>query len=839
MDISPLPVAEVLSRLRQVLREGRAAVLEAPPGAGKTTLVPLALLDEPWRGDGTILVLEPRRLAAKAAARRMAALKGETPGETVGFRVRLESAVGPRTRIEVVTEGILTRRLLDDPSLEGVAAVIFDEFHERSIQADLGLALCLEVQAALRDDLRLVVMSATLDGAAVARLMGGVAEIRCEGRMHPVAVHHLDRPATRNLEGAMATAVRQALRDEMGSLLAFLPGEREIRRVQALLEEGDLPEGVRIAPLYGALSPAEQDAAIRPAADGVRKVVLATDIAETSLTIEGVRVVIDGGLRRAPRFDPRSGLSRLETVRISKASAEQRRGRAGRLEPGICFRLWPAAEQAALAPFDRPEILDADLAPLALDLARWGAANPGGLAWLDPPPAAAFAQARDLLADLEALDGDGRLTSQGESMAGMAVHPRLAHMVLAGKEKGMGGLACDLAALLEERDILAGGRDADLRHRLEVLHGEGRAEVHRGALQRARAASEVWRGRLRIDGRSTGCADAAGGLLALAFPDRLAQRRPGGIGRFLMRNGRGARLSETDPLAAADWLAVADVDAAGPEGRIFLAAPLALTEVEDLFGPDIGEEAVVEWDVREEAVLSRRRRRLGALVLDEGPWDRAPKDRIAAAMAEGVGQLGIDVLPWTPELRQWQARVALMRRLDHGGKGWPDISDVALATGVGVWLPPFLEGIARRSQLGRLDLRAALESLLPWDLRSLLDDAAPSHLTVPTGSRILLDYTADGGPVLAVRLQEMLGQADTPRVAGGAVPVLLHLLSPAGRPLQATRDLAGFWKGSYAAVKAEMKGRYPKHPWPDDPLAAAPTRLTKRRMAHNATRPRH
>ena len=824
MSLSCLPVEEVLPQLRQALRQGRNAVLEAPPGAGKTTLAPLALLGEPWAAGGRILVLEPRRLAAKAAARRMATLLGEKPGETVGYRVRMETCVGPRTRIEVITEGILTRRLLTDPSLEGVAAVIFDEFHERSLHADLGLALCLEVREALRGDLRLLVMSATLDGAAIAELLGGAPEIRSEGRMFPVAVRHLDRPGPEGFEAAMAGAIRRALREEGGSLLAFLPGEREIRRVQALLEDG----GHKVVPLYGTLGPAEQDAALRPAPDGSRKIVLATDIAETSLTIEGVRIVIDGGTRRVPRFDPRSGLTRLETVRISRAAAEQRRGRAGRLEPGVCYRLWPEAEQAALAAFERPEIQEADLAPLALDLARWGAADPGQLAWLDPPPAAAFAQARELLAELGALDEGGRLTAHGSAMAELPVHPRLAHMVLKGRETGRGGLACDLAALLEERDLLVGTRDADLRTRLEVLRG-ARAEgpVNRGALQRARAAAEVWRGRAGVR-QEGGSVEGAGALLALAFPDRLAQRRPGGGGRFLMRNGRGAKLAETDPLAAADWLGVAEVDASGAEGRIFLAAPLVRREVEDLFAGDIREEVRVGWDGREEAVAARRQRRLGSLVLDDAPLADVAPDRLAAAMAEGVVAMGLACLPWTPELKAWRERVLFLRNLD--GEEWPDVSDTGLLARLEEWLVPFLGGIGRRGHLARLDLKGALESLLSWDRRRRMDELAPTHWEVPTGSRIALDYGGPDGPVLAVRLQEMLGEADTPRIAGGRVALLVHLLSPAGRPLQVTRDLAGFWKGSYAAVKAEMKGRYPKHFWPDDPLAAAPTRTTKKRM---------
>lgn len=844
--MNTLPIEPLLPELLAALARRGNAVLQAPPGAGKTTRVPLALLDADWLGGRRILVLEPRRLAARAAARRMAAMLGETVGETVGYAMRMERRTGPRTRIEVVTEGVLTRRLQRDPSLADVGAVLFDEFHERSLQADLGLALCREVQTALREDLRLLVMSATLDGGPVARLLDDAPILTSEGRGFPVEVRYLGRESPGrsagtsrdSVEGAVVAAVRRALAEEPGSLLVFLPGEAEIRRVQARLEEVALGSEVRIAPLYGALPPERQDEAIRPAPPGQRKVVLATAIAETSLTIEGIRVVIDSGLMRVPRFDPRSGMTRLETVRVTQASAEQRRGRAGRLEPGVCYRLWPEAEQGALVPFGRPEILESELSALALELAQWGVGDPSQLAWLDPPPESAFAQARGLLTDLGALDGQGRITEHGRAMASLGLHPRLAHMVLEGRARGLGGLACDLAALLEERDILQGRRgerDADLRSRLEILQAARRRDrrglpddaVHRGALERALQAARAWRRQLGVDG--DGAPDRAGLLVGLAYPDRIAKRRAGGTGTFLLGNGRGAVLPQTDPLAATDWLAVAALDGAPRNATVFLAAPLTLPEIEDAFGDRIRWIDRVEWNGREQAVVARRERRFGALVLKEEPLADPDPARVAEALLQGIRQLGLEVLPWTPELRAWCARVAFLRRVEGPAAGWPDLSPPALLDDLEHWLGPHLHGLSRISDLKRLDLAGILQDRLDWGLRRRLDEAAPTHLVVPSGSRIRLDYEAGDAPVLAVRLQEMFGAAETPRVAEGRVPVLLHLLSPAGRPVQVTRDLAGFWAEGYRSVRADLRGRYPKHFWPDDPLTAPPTRRAKPR----------
>ncbi|MCK5273783.1 MAG: ATP-dependent helicase HrpB, partial [Alphaproteobacteria bacterium] len=723
-------------------------------------------------------------------------------GGTVGYRVRMESRVGPATRIEVITEGILTRRLIDDPELAGVGVVIFDEFHERNIHTDLGLALCLEAREALREDLRILAMSATLDGAPLAGLLGGAPVIASEGRAFPVETRHLGRPEPRALDRAMAAAIRRAMDEEQGSILAFLPGEGEIRRVQALLGEADLGPDILIAPLYGALSARDQDAAVRPSSKGVRKVVLATDIAETSLTIEGIRIVIDGGYRRKPRFDAQSGMTRLETRRVSRAGADQRRGRAGRLEPGICYRLWPVAETAALARFETPEIMEADLAPLALDLACWGVVDPADLRWPDPPPNAQYDQARELLAELGAIDREGRITAHGKEMGRLPMHPRLAHMLVAGKAAGQGGLACDIAALLGERDALGGRGDCDLRSRLEMLRGDAGGNARRGAVERVRRAAKDLRRRMKISGDGGG---DAGELLALAYPGRLAKRR-GAEGRYLLRNGRGAVLPEGDRLGAEDWLAVADLGGTQADARIYLAAPLAAARVEALFAEDIEQTETIEWDDRQRKVVASRRWRLGAITLKEEPLAKPPPGAVLEAMLAGIRRMGPDALPWTDAARQWRARVMFLRGRNHRGLDWPDVSDASLMEGLGDWLGPFLAGIASIDALRKVDLKQALASLLTWEQGQALDEGAPTHWTAPTGSRLALDYSEADGPALRIRLQEMLGETETPTVAGGRVPVLIHLLSPAGRPVQVTRDLAGFWRGSYAQVKAEMKG---------------------------------
>jgi ATP-dependent helicase HrpB len=837
--LSTLPIGEALPALGAALAAAGAAVLQAPPGAGKTTLVPLTLLDASWLAERRVVMLEPRRLAARAAARRMAEMLGENVGATVGYRTRLDTKVGPATRVEVVTEGILLRLLQDDPSLDGIGIVIFDEFHERSLDGDLGLALTLETRHHLRDDLRLLVMSATLDGEPIARLLDGAPVVTSAGRSFPVALRYLEAPAPERVEQAVAGAIRRALAEESGSILAFLPGGAEIRRVERLLDDEALDPAIIVAPLYGDLPQGAQDAAIRPAPPDHRKIVLATAIAETSLTIEGIRVVVDGGLMRVPRFDPSSGMTRLETVRVSRASAEQRRGRAGRLEPGVCYRLWREANHPQLRPYSVPEILEADLAPVALELARWGTSDPATLAWLDPPPAAAFAQARGLLHELEALDAAGRLTSHGAEMARLGLHPRLSHMMLAAQQRGSGQLAATIAALLGERDILKaapGARDVDLRLRVELVRERAEAKhlppgltLERAAVERVRQGARQLERQLRrrdgepIDARQTGR------VLALAYPDRIAQRRPGSPGQFRLANGRGAELPPSDPLAAEEFLAVAALDGDRRTARIFLAAPLARAEIEADFAAAIETVETVRWDNREQAVLARRREQLQALMLKDDPLPNPPSDAVVAAMLEGIRELGLRSLPWTPEAESLCRRVMFVRGVGPDRDTWPDFSEATLQATLDQWLAPFLAGITRRSQLERLDLAAILRSRLRHDRQQALDRLAPSHVSVPSGSRVPIDYAAGDVPVLAVRLQELFGARHTPAVADGRVPLLLHLLSPAGRPLQVTRDLAGFWRGSYPAVRNEMRGRYPKHPWPEDPLTAPPTARTKRR----------
>ena len=835
-----LPIDPVLPALRTTLREHVSAVLQAPPGAGKTTRVPLALLDEDWLGGQKIVMLEPRRLAARAAAHRMAASLGERVGHTVGYRVRMDTRVSRDTRIEVVTEGVLTRMLQSDPTLDGIGLVIFDEFHERNLPSDLGLAFALETQAALRDDLRLLVMSATLDGARIATLLDDAPLLTSEGRAYPVETHYLDRmpePHWR-IEGHVVAAVRRALAEHDGDVLVFLPGAGEIRRTEAMLSDAGLSPNVSVAPLYGDLTQDAQDRAIAPSPAEHRKIVLSTPIAETSLTIEGVRVVIDGGLARAPRFDPNSGMTRLETVRISNASAEQRQGRAGRLGPGVCQRLWTPPVQAHLTPHTPPEILTTDLAPLALELAAWGVHDPADLRWLDPPPSAAFDAARDLLTDLGALQG-GTITAHGRAMAALGFHPRLAHLALRGRDLGVGATACDLAALLSERDLFRRQGDAyppaDLRLRLELL-APGRSHdgfargyaVARGAVQRVRKEAAHWRQRLSVGDRDRDI-DAAGVLLALAYPDRIAERRPGGDGndvRFRLRNGRAARLRNAGALGSADYLVAAHLDGRRGESTIFLAAPITPEEIETHFADQIVPDDVIAWDDAAGLVRARRQERIGAVVLKDGPLPDAAPHALAVALLDGIRERGLGTLPWTKEARRLRDRLGFAH---HIADGWPATSDDALLAGLDDWLLPHLIGMKRLDDLRRLDLVALLQGLAGWQRRADLDRLAPTHLTVPSGSNIPIDYSEPAAPVLAVRLQEVFGLRDTPRVGDGRVPLTLHLLSPAQRPVQVTQDLASFWHDAYYDVRKDLRGRYPKHPWPDDPLTATPTNRAKRR----------
>ncbi|EIM27423.1 ATP-dependent helicase HrpB [Microvirga lotononidis] len=812
-----LPIDAVLGELTAALRARPNAVLVAPPGAGKTTRVPLVLLDEPWVDGGKIIVLEPRRLAARAAAARMAQTLGEAVGETVGLRVRLGSKISRRTRIEVVTEGVFARMILDDPSLDGVAAVLFDEFHERSLDADLGLALALDAQGGLREDLRLLVMSATLDGARVAKLLSDAPVVESEGRAYPVETRYHGRDPNRRIEEQVTDAVTRALRAESGSLLVFLPGQGEIRRVETFLRERVSDPTVDIAPLYGALERGEQDLAVSPAKPGRRKVVLATSIAETSLTIEGVRVVIDSGLARVPVYEPNIGLTRLETVRVSRAAADQRRGRAGRTEPGVCYRLWEEAATGALEPFARPEILSADLAPLLLDCAAWGVTDPMSLAFLDPPPAPALKEARALLQQLGALDAQGRITETGRRLRDLPLPPRLARMVMTAGETGQAREAAEIAAVLVERGL--GGDAVDLAERVERFRRD-----RSGRAQDMRRMAEAWA--KGGNGSGSGEPHSIGALLTLAYPDRIAKAR-GKTGEYLMANGRGAVLEAHERLAREPYLAIAEIAGGAASARILAAAAIAPEAIESLFGATIEQRDEVAFDRQARALRARGVRRLGALLLNERPLKVPATEEAARALAEGLVSIGLDALPWSKALAQWRERVMFLRKAE--GEEWPDLSDETLDRTAEEWLAPHLVGKNGLSDLGPDLLSEALRGLLPWNLQRRLDAEAPTHIEVPTGSQIPIDYGAEEGPVLAVRVQELFGLDKHPTIAAGRAPLILHLLSPAHRPIQITRDLPGFWRGSWAAVRADMRGQYPKHPWPEDPLTAPPTRRAKPR----------
>jgi ATP-dependent helicase HrpB len=933
---SGLPIDEALPALTSALSANHSVVLQAPPGAGKSTVVPLALLEQPWMRGKRLLMLEPRRLAARAVAHRMAQTLEQSVGATVGYRMRMDTRVSRDTRIEVVTEGVLTRMLQTDPALDGVAAVIFDEFHERSLQADLGLALTIDARSNLTPDLRLLVMSATLDGEGVAKLLDDAPIVTAPGRMFPVESRFVGKGAPllppmsfvpgqqETPETLVARTVARALREEHGDVLVFLPGAREIRRVQSLIESSGLDSSVRILPLFGELSGDDQEAALRPAAHGVRKVVLATNIAETSLTIQGVRIIVDSGLVRRSVFDPATGMSRLETQRISRASADQRQGRAGRVEPGVCYRIWSEGAQRSLAPFTSPEIVEADLAPLALELAGWGARDASELRWLDTPPIAMLASARDLLSRLGALDSSGRITPHGRQMARLSVHPRLAHMLLRAADLSSLPLAADLAALLSERDLLraaGGSRDADIRSRLEIVRGEGLAQgIDRAGLQRARRAAKdlvqqvtsvvadsartaaqphsrtadrtgdvaaatdsarpagLPHGRIGdraggaavatdsarpagqphgrvVDRAGDAASVAAGTLLAFAYPDRVGRRRPGTDGaRYTLANGRGAHFAEIQNLAKQEFIVAVDLDDRERDARILLAAPLTRDEIDEYLSDRFSRGEAVEWSSRDQAVLARRFVRLDSITLEEKPLRDVPVEEARRAMLEGIRELGVGALPWTRDARDLQARMEFVRRLEEGNRApaaldvaasnaphvtsgvtaasnapraapgaataasdsnsWPAVSDEALATTTDVWLAPWLDGVTRRDHLARLALPEILRALLPWDKQRELDQLAPTHLQVPSGSNIRIDYLDESAPAVSVKLQEVFGLDATPQIGGGRVPITFKLLSPAQRPVQVTRDLASFWRGSYADVRKDMRGRYPKHYWP-------------------------
>jgi ATP-dependent helicase HrpB len=818
---TPLPIDAVLDELAATLERNNAAVLVAPPGAGKTTRVPLALLDAPWARGKKIIMLEPRRIAARASAERMAWSLGQRAGETVGYRVRFGSKISRATRIEVVTEGIFSRQILDDPELTGVAAVLFDEFHERSLDADLGLALARDAQTGLREDLRILVMSATLDGARVAKLLGDAPVVESLGRAFPVDTHYLGRRADAPLERQMAEAIASALRADAGSVLAFLPGAAEIRRTQTFLAERIYDASIEIVPLFGALDAAVQDRAIAPAPKGTRKVVLATSIAETSLTIEGVRIVVDCGLARVPRYEPDIGLTRLETVRASRAAVDQRRGRAGRTEPGVCYRLWDEPQTASLAAFTQPEILSADLCSLVLDLAQWGVSDPASLSFLDPPPAPALKEAKSLLRELGALAADGRITTEGKSLRALALPPRLARMIVDSHRFGAGEEAADIAAVLTERGL--GGDGADLDARLD--------QFRRDRSQRASSARDMarrWAAQVAaaaVAPRQDAGEPSTGVMLAFAFPDRVARNR--GNGSFTLANGRGAMVEQTSALARAPYVAVAELTGTAANGRILLAAPITAAEIELHFAAEIETTDDISFDRGAMALRARRRRTLHAMALSEAPLQLSPSEQTARIFADGLVGAGLDKLPWSKPARQWRDRVMFLRKAE--GDSWPDLSDDGLALRREDWLVPALFGKTALKDLSSGELSEALMTLLPWDLRARLDREAPTHFEAPTGTLLAIDYEAEQGPTIAVRLQELFGLTAHPSVAKGAVPLVLELLSPAHRPVQVTRDLPGFWRGSYAAVRSDLRGRYPRHPWPEDPANAPPTRRVKPR----------
>lgn len=816
---TPLPIDAVLDDLSRTLEAHNAAVLVAPPGAGKTTRVPLALLEAPWAKGKKIIVLEPRRIAARASADRMAKSLGERTGETVGYRVRFGSKISRATRIEVVTEGIFTRQILDDPELSGVAAILFDEFHERSLDADLGLALARDAQQGLREDLRILVMSATLDGARVAKLLGEAPVVESEGRAFPVETRYLGRKTDAPIERQMADAIASALRADTGSVLAFLPGAAEIRRTQNFLAERVQDASVEIVPLFGALDAAVQDRAIAPAPKGTRKVVLATSIAETSLTIEGVRIVVDSGLARVPRYEPDIGLTRLETVRAARAAVDQRRGRAGRTEPGVCYRLWDEPQTASLAPYTQPEILSADLSSLVLDLAQWGVSDPAALSFLDPPPQPAWKEAKSLLSELNALDGDGRITAEGRSLRALALPPRLARMIVDSHRAGEGEAAAEIAAIITERGL--GGDSVDLEHR--------RDQFHRDRSPRAASARDLarrWASQVAASEKPGQQDDLSTGLmLAYAFPDRVARNR--GNGSFVLANGRGAAVEQTSSLARAPYIAIGEMTGTAASGRILLAAQITQDEIERHFAEHIESVDEISFDRGAMALRARRKRALHAITLSEATMAVSPSEDTARIFADGLIAAGLDRLPWSKAAKQWRDRVMFLRKAE--GDSWPDVSDDGLIARRDDWLVPALYDKIALKDISAGDLSDALMALLPWEMRARLDREAPTHFEAPTGSVLAIDYEAEQGPTIAVRLQELFGLNTHPSVAAGKVPLVLELLSPAQRPVQVTRDLPGFWRGSYAAVRSELRGRYPRHPWPDDPASALPTRRVKPR----------
>jgi len=834
MQLPQLPIRHIIAELKNALVKS-SAVLAAPPGSGKTTIVPLSLLDQPWLANKKILILEPRRLATRAAAARMAFLLGEKVGQTVGYQIRFDRQISNKTRVEVLTEGMLTRRIQNDPDLNGVGLIIFDEFHERSIHADLALALCLDL-CQLKADLRLLVMSATLDTSSIARLLGDVPIITGKGQNHKVRIEYLEREATGRISNITTTGVRRVIHEQQGDVLVFLPGTGEIKDVKRQLSAEPAFDDMLILPLFGDLSQGEQDRVILPDPGGHRRVILATSIAETSLTIEGIGCVVDSGWSRRPRFEPSNGLSRLTTVRVSRAVARQRSGRAGRLGPGYCLRLWTKGAHHSLPLFHPPEIVAVDLANLVLELALWGVSEPQDLRWLDPPRLGPYQQARELLCALDALNASGRITDTGKQLAALPIHPRLGHMLLMARKIGQVSLACDIAAILSERDIVKRDRrtlSADLRLRyrlLELWRKKDADAVNReggdpAICRRVDRAARSWH-RLVAGKNGPRNVDEMGNLLVYAYPDRIARRRPNQQERYLLATGRGAVLPFGDPLAANEYLVVPQLDAGRKEGRIFLAEPLELSDLKRDHSDLLSESRQVSWDDSSARVVATRRLRLGEIVIKENPLSDVDPEKISRAVLTGIERMGLECLPWDRETRQFQARVNCLGAWQPE-INWPDLSDRRLQDDLS-WLAPYLMGISRAEQLKQINLKEIFMAMLGWEKQQKLALDAPGSISVPSGSKIRIEYRMEEPPLLAVRIQEMFGKADTPTICGGKVVLLLHLLSPARRPIQVTSDLGGFWQRSYPEVKKELKGRYPKHFWPDDPLAAKATRGVKR-----------
>lgn len=826
-----LPVEEVLPDLVATLNKTNRVVLQAPPGAGKTTTVPLWLLQLDELGDKKIIMLEPRRLAARAAARRMAELLGEKVGDTVGYRIRLDKAIGPNTRIEVVTEGILTRRLQEDPELGDIGVVIFDEFHERNLQTDLGLALTRQSQEILRDDLKLVVMSATLDAERIANLLDDACVITSDGRQYPVETRFMERPFKGRLEPVLAGWVEEIAKEEQGDILIFLPGAGEIQRTVSALSNFANRQNIALMPLFGNLSQKDQDKALFPDTEGRRKIVLATDIAETSLTIEGIRIVVDTGLCRSPRFDPNSGMSRLETRRVARASADQRRGRAGRLGPGLCYRMWTKAEDRGLASHSEPEIAVADLCSLTLELANWGVSDVSDLNWMTVPPSGLVGQSRDLLRILGAIDDKGAITTMGQKIVRLPLHPRLACMIIKAEEKGYADLACDLAAILSERDIFKTDREnpnSDIRVRLEMLNRSRMEKKENPATRAVLKSANDLRRRIKVSMNPVSL-DNVGLVLAFAYPDRIGELRKKSTTNYRLSGGRGATLQNNDKLQAEPYLVVADLDGKGRDARIYLAAGIRYQELVSQFEKEIVTESRVFWDDEKGRIIALEEKKIGALVLEEKRIKSPLPEQITLALLDVIRAKKMRVLPWGRDSHALVHRVAFARHHDQMTTDWPNFSDDWLLANLEEWLLPYLAGKTGLDGLADLKLVDILTSQLSWDQQNRLKAFAPARITVPTGSHIRLDYSDPQSPVLAVRLQEMFGQADVAKVADGKIPVSIHLLSPARRPAQITQDLAGFWKNTYAEVKKDLKGQYPRHYWPDDPMQAEATARPKPR----------